>query len=104
MTREGGDQKSSAPAPTREFRFTTEVPIWLDYHGKHVSVDQVVSSGQPLGLLAMLGTGPALVSSTRVPSHSRTLTPQGTFAGLLIGLAQLNCSELKLKRLCCRHG
>ena len=22
----------------------------------------------------------------------------------LIGLAQLNCSELKLKRLCCRHG
>lgn len=32
------------------------------------------------------------------------LLPQGTFAGLLIGLAQLNCSELKLKRLCCRHG
>lgn len=29
---------------------------------------------------------------------------QGTFAGILIGLAQLNCSELKLKRLCCRHG
>ncbi|XP_043551031.1 autophagy-related protein 2 homolog A-like [Chiloscyllium plagiosum] len=28
----------------------------------------------------------------------------GTFAGILIGLAQLNCSELKLKRLCCRHG
>uniref|UniRef100_H0VCN2 Autophagy related 2A n=1 Tax=Cavia porcellus TaxID=10141 RepID=H0VCN2_CAVPO len=57
------------PIYFREFRFTTEVPIWLDYHGKHVSVDQV-----------------------------------GTFAGLLIGLAQLNCSELKLKRLCCRHG
>lgn len=28
----------------REFRFTSEVPIWLDYHGKHVTVDQVVSS------------------------------------------------------------
>uniref|UniRef100_A0A8D2KQI4 Autophagy related 2A n=1 Tax=Varanus komodoensis TaxID=61221 RepID=A0A8D2KQI4_VARKO len=53
----------------REFRFTSEVPIWLDYHGKHVTVDQV-----------------------------------GTFAGILIGLAQLNCSELKLKQLCCRHG
>uniref|UniRef100_A0A8D0LD16 Autophagy related 2A n=1 Tax=Sphenodon punctatus TaxID=8508 RepID=A0A8D0LD16_SPHPU len=53
----------------REFRFTSEVPIWLDYHGKHVTMDQV-----------------------------------GTFAGILIGLAQLNCSELKLKRLCCRHG
>lgn len=25
-------------------------------------------------------------------------------AGLLIGLAQLNCSELRLKRLCCRSG
>uniref|UniRef100_A0A671P6K1 Autophagy-related protein 2 homolog A-like n=1 Tax=Sinocyclocheilus anshuiensis TaxID=1608454 RepID=A0A671P6K1_9TELE len=51
-----------------EFRFTSEVPIWLDYHGKHVVIEQ------------------------------------GTFAGILIGLAQLNCSELKLKRLCCRHG
>uniref|UniRef100_A0A671XK62 Autophagy related 2A n=1 Tax=Sparus aurata TaxID=8175 RepID=A0A671XK62_SPAAU len=50
------------------FRFTSEVPIWLDYHGKHVVIEQ------------------------------------GTFAGILIGLAQLNCSELKLKRLCCRHG
>nr|XP_020020532.1 autophagy-related protein 2 homolog A isoform X3 [Castor canadensis] len=57
------------PIYFREFRFTSEVPIWLDYHGKHVTMDQV-----------------------------------GTFAGLLIGLAQLNCSELKLKRLCCRHG
>uniref|UniRef100_A0A8C7ZQB0 Autophagy related 2A n=1 Tax=Oryzias sinensis TaxID=183150 RepID=A0A8C7ZQB0_9TELE len=56
--------------PFREFRFTSEVPIWLDYHGKHVVIEQV----------------------------------RGTFAGILIGLAQLNCSELKLKRLCCRHG
>ena len=31
-------------------------------------------------------------------------SPQGTLAGLLIGLAQLNCSELRLKRLCCRSG
>ncbi|XP_072350535.1 autophagy-related protein 2 homolog B-like isoform X1 [Scyliorhinus torazame] len=52
----------------REFRFTSEVPIRLDYHGKHMSMDQ------------------------------------GTLAGILIGLAQLNCSELKLKRLCYRHG
>ncbi|XP_044278561.1 autophagy-related protein 2 homolog A isoform X2 [Varanus komodoensis] len=60
---------SDQPIYFREFRFTSEVPIWLDYHGKHVTVDQV-----------------------------------GTFAGILIGLAQLNCSELKLKQLCCRHG
>ncbi|XP_042813965.1 autophagy-related protein 2 homolog A isoform X1 [Panthera tigris] len=68
----GSGHRSSAeqqPIYFREFRFTSEVPIWLDYHGKHVTMDQV-----------------------------------GTFAGLLIGLAQLNCSELKLKRLCCRHG
>ncbi|XP_019408020.1 PREDICTED: autophagy-related protein 2 homolog B isoform X1 [Crocodylus porosus] len=59
-----GDQ----PIFFREFRFASEVPIRLDYHGKHVSMDQ------------------------------------GTLAGILIGLAQLNCSELKLKRLCYRHG
>ncbi|XP_005384601.1 PREDICTED: autophagy-related protein 2 homolog A isoform X3 [Chinchilla lanigera] len=65
----GHGSAEQQPIYFREFRFTSEVPIWLDYHGKHVSMDQV-----------------------------------GTFAGLLIGLAQLNCSELKLKRLCCRHG
>ncbi|XP_069752323.1 autophagy-related protein 2 homolog A [Narcine bancroftii] len=59
---------SEQPIYFREFRFTSEVPIWLDYQGKHVTMEQ------------------------------------GTFAGILIGLAQLNCSELKLKRLCCRHG
>ncbi|KAM8815025.1 autophagy-related protein 2 homolog A isoform 3-T3 [Rhynchonycteris naso] len=70
-TAAGGQGSSSEQQPIyfREFRFTSEVPIWLDYHGKHVTMDQV-----------------------------------GTLAGLLIGLAQLNCSELKLKRLCCRHG
>nr|XP_004656699.2 autophagy-related protein 2 homolog A isoform X2 [Jaculus jaculus] len=67
----GGSHSSSDQQPIyfREFRFTSEVPICLDYHGKHVTMDQV-----------------------------------GTFTGLFIGLAQLNCSELKLKRLCCRHG
>lgn len=64
----GSSASSDQPIYFREFRFTSEVPIWLDYHGKHVVIEQ------------------------------------GTFAGILIGLAQLNCSELKLKRLCCRHG
>ncbi|XP_018413862.1 PREDICTED: autophagy-related protein 2 homolog B [Nanorana parkeri] len=59
---------SDQPVFFREFRFTSEVPIRLDYHGKHLSMDQ------------------------------------GTFTGILIGLAQLNNSELKLKRLCYRHG
>lgn len=31
----------SYPAIFREFRFTSEVPIWLDYHGKHVVIEQV---------------------------------------------------------------
>ncbi|TKS72259.1 Autophagy-related protein 2 -like protein A [Collichthys lucidus] len=64
----GSTSSSDQPIYFREFRFTSEVPIWLDYQGKHVVIEQ------------------------------------GTFAGILIGLAQLNCSELKLKRLCCRHG
>ncbi|KAM6171687.1 autophagy-related protein 2 homolog B isoform 2-T2 [Erethizon dorsatum] len=63
-----GASFSDQPVFFREFRFTSEVPIRLDYHGKHVSMDQ------------------------------------GTLAGILIGLAQLNCSELKLKRLFYRHG
>ena len=25
----------------REFRFISEVPIWLDYHGKHMVIEQV---------------------------------------------------------------
>ena len=29
----------------REFRFTSEVPIRLDYHGKHVSMEQVKAPG-----------------------------------------------------------
>uniref|UniRef100_A0A7N8WN19 Autophagy related 2B n=1 Tax=Mastacembelus armatus TaxID=205130 RepID=A0A7N8WN19_9TELE len=68
------DSETSAPSFTdqpiffREFRFTSEVPIRLDYHGKHVSMEQ------------------------------------GTFAGIIIGLTQLNCSELKLRRLCYRQG
>lgn len=32
------------------------------------------------------------------------LMEQGTFAGIIIGLTQLNCSELKLRRLCYRQG
>ncbi|GAB5573149.1 autophagy-related protein 2 homolog B isoform X6 [Prionailurus iriomotensis] len=65
---EDDDQATCVVRDFLEFRFTSEVPIRLDYHGKHVSMDQ------------------------------------GTLAGILIGLAQLNCSELKLKRLFYRHG
>ncbi|XP_028828008.1 autophagy-related protein 2 homolog B isoform X2 [Denticeps clupeoides] len=73
----GKESSELDPGPTsfndqpiffREFRFTSEVPIRLDYHGKHVSMEQ------------------------------------GTFAGIVIGLTQLNCSELKLRRLCYRQG
>uniref|UniRef100_A0A667YMS7 Autophagy related 2B n=1 Tax=Myripristis murdjan TaxID=586833 RepID=A0A667YMS7_9TELE len=69
---ESSENEAAAPSFTdqpiffREFRFTSEVPIRLDYHGKHVAMEQ------------------------------------GTFAGIIIGLTQLNCSELKLRRLCYR--
>ncbi|XP_058678326.1 basic proline-rich protein-like [Ammospiza caudacuta] len=54
--------------PAREFRFTADVPVWLDYRGKRVTMEQ------------------------------------GALAGILIGLARLNCSQLRLKRLCHRQG
>uniref|UniRef100_A0A3P9IZC0 Autophagy related 2B n=1 Tax=Oryzias latipes TaxID=8090 RepID=A0A3P9IZC0_ORYLA len=63
-----GSPFTDQPIFFREFRFTCEVPIRLDYHGKHVSMDQ------------------------------------GTFAGIVFGLTQLNCSELKLRQLCYRQG
>ncbi|XP_066279882.1 autophagy-related protein 2 homolog B-like isoform X2 [Branchiostoma lanceolatum] len=67
----GSGQSDSSPAGPiffREFTFSPEVPIRLDYHGKRVDMEQ------------------------------------GAFAGLLLGLSQLNNSELKLRRLNYRHG
>ena len=41
----------------------------------------------------------------RVDYHGKRVDmQQGTLAGLIVGLAQLNCSELRLKRLDHRHG
>eukprot|EP00794_Sanderia_malayensis_P020264 gene20264-22250_t len=41
----------------------------------------------------------------RLDYHGKSVNmEQGTITGLLIGLAQLNCSEIKLKCLCCRSG
>uniref|UniRef100_A0A7N8XDZ1 Autophagy related 2A n=1 Tax=Mastacembelus armatus TaxID=205130 RepID=A0A7N8XDZ1_9TELE len=37
----GSTSSSDQPIYFREFRFTSEVPIWLDYHGKHVVIEQV---------------------------------------------------------------
>ena len=34
----------------REFRFTSEVPIWLDYQGKHVVIEQVSGQSSLLSL------------------------------------------------------
>uniref|UniRef100_A0AAX7UT46 Autophagy related 2A n=1 Tax=Astatotilapia calliptera TaxID=8154 RepID=A0AAX7UT46_ASTCA len=36
----GSSASSDQPIYFREFRFTSEVPIWLDYHGKHVVIEQ----------------------------------------------------------------
>ncbi|KAI8514937.1 Autophagy protein [Branchiostoma belcheri] len=69
-SRGSGLSESSPAGPIffREFTFSPEVPIRLDYHGKRVDMEQ------------------------------------GAFAGLLLGLSQLNNSELKLRRLNYRHG
>lgn len=52
----------------RNFVFSPEVPIRIDYEGKHVDL-----------------------------TH-------GPLAGLLMGLGQLNCLQIKLKRLSYKHG
>lgn len=62
------EEPEDPPIYFREFRFVSEVPVWLDYRGKRVSMEQ------------------------------------GALAGILIGLARLNCSELRLKRLSQRKG
>ncbi|XP_062614499.1 autophagy-related protein 2 homolog B-like [Saccostrea cucullata] len=61
--------EQSQPVFIKNFIFSPDVPIRLDYHGKKW-VDR----------------------------------EHGTLAGVLVGLANLNCSELKLKRLNYKHG
>lgn len=60
------DNKS--PVYIRQFVFSPDVTIRLDYEGRHIDLSQ------------------------------------GSLAGLLMGLAQLNCSEITLKRIVHKHG
>ncbi|XP_056630005.1 autophagy-related protein 2 homolog A [Diorhabda sublineata] len=57
-----------SPVFFRKLKFSLEVPIRLDYHGKRLDM-----------------------------TH-------GSIPGLLMGLGQLNCSELRLKKITYRHG
>lgn len=59
---------SKAPVYIRQFVFSPDVTIRIDYEGRHVDLSQ------------------------------------GSLAGLLMGLAQLNCSEITLKRIVYKHG
>lgn len=60
--------ESKAPVYIRQFVFSPDVTIRLDYEGRHIDLSQ------------------------------------GSLAGLLMGLAQLNCSEITLKRIVHKHG
>lgn len=59
---------NNAPVYIRQFVFSPDVTIRLDYEGRHIDLSQ------------------------------------GSLAGLLMGLAQLNCSEITLKRIVHKHG
>lgn len=59
---------TKSPVYIRQFVFTPDVTIRLDYEGRHIDLSK------------------------------------GSLAGLLMGLAQLNCSEIKLKRIVHKHG
>lgn len=70
--------------PRREFRFTSEVPICLDYHGKHVTVDQVVSSSIPQERATLYGSNVWDQDSQCVSQNIATqpvLLPTGHFHG-----------------------
>lgn len=41
LTKQNKKKEAQHLSMCREFRFTSEVPIWLDYHGKHVVIEQV---------------------------------------------------------------
>jgi autophagy-related protein 2 len=56
------------PVYIRQFVFSPDVTIRLDYEGRHIDFSQ------------------------------------GSLNGLLMGLAQLNCSEITLKRIVHKHG
>lgn len=60
--------ESKAPVYIRQFVFSPDVTILLDYEGRHIDLSQ------------------------------------GSLAGLLMGLAQLNNSEITLKRIVYKHG
>jgi len=64
----GSPSDSKAPVYIRQFVFSPDVTIRLDYEGRHIDLRQ------------------------------------GSLAGLLMGLAQLNCSEITLKRIVHKHG
>ncbi|VVC35435.1 Vacuolar protein sorting-associated protein 13, N-terminal domain,Vacuolar protein sorting-associated [Cinara cedri] len=59
---------NKTPVYIRQFVFSPDVTIRLDYEGRHIDLSQ------------------------------------GSLAGLLMGLAQLNCSEITLKRIVHKHG
>lgn len=59
---------NKAPVYIRQFVFSPDVTIRIDYEGRHIDLSQ------------------------------------GSLAGLLMGLAQLNCSEITLKRIIHKHG
>ncbi|BES90892.1 autophagy-specific gene 2 [Nesidiocoris tenuis] len=66
--RSSASQQRRSPTFVRNFVFSPEVPIRIDYEGKHVDL-----------------------------TH-------GPLAGLLMGLGQLNCLQIRLKQILYKHG
>ncbi|XP_017890148.1 autophagy-related protein 2 homolog B isoform X2 [Ceratina calcarata] len=63
---------------------------------------EVQEDGQPIYFRSVIFSPEVLV---RLDYHGKRVDlTHGPLAGLLMGLAQLNCSELRLKRLTHRHG
>ncbi|XP_053224319.1 autophagy-related protein 2 homolog A isoform X2 [Podarcis raffonei] len=77
---------SDQPIYFREFRFTSEVPIWLDYQGKHVTVDQVATAETVYDILSP--TAPPMTRTLLDKKHTRKLRRGQQPADLREGVAK----------------
>ncbi|XP_015584958.1 autophagy-related protein 2 homolog B [Cephus cinctus] len=69
---------------------------------KAKSISEVQDDSQPIYFRSVIFAPEVLI---RLDYHGKRVDlTHGPLAGLLMGLAQLNCSELRLKRLTHRHG
>ncbi|XP_066590734.1 autophagy-related protein 2 homolog B isoform X2 [Prorops nasuta] len=105
MTDNGQDSMDMPQSNTidKNLLILLEDELMIKESKKQTTVVQEISDdGQPIYFRSVVFAPEVLV---RLDYHGKRVDlTHGPLAGLLMGLAQLNCSELRLKRLTYRHG